>query len=108
MYRKKQLTSRLKIAQRQGIYAAGFGIQNVAAMAAVAAANGGTGGGGGGSVNQIAPFPLFGPCYPGSLCMSMLTTASSNSQPMVSSTTDVLPTTKSNALTETCTTSVLH
>lgn len=116
---KKQLTSRLKIAQRQGIYAAGFGIQaNVAAMAAVAAANGGgvgsgVGGGGNGintagSVNQISPFPLFTPCYPGSLCMSMLTTTPSNSQAMVSSTTDVLPTTKSNILGETCTTSVLH
>lgn len=113
---KKQLTSRLKIAQRQGIYAAGFGIQNVAAMAAVAAASGnhsvggvgGGGGGGGGGVSQISPFPLFSPCYPGSLCMSMLTTAPSNSQAMVSSTTDVLPTTKSNILADTCTTSVLH
>lgn len=105
---KKQLTSRLKIAQRQGIYAAGFGIQNVAAMAAVAAANGGNGGGGGGGVSQISPFPLFSPCYPGSLCMSMLTTTPSNSQAMVSSTTDVLPTTKSNILADTCTTSILH
>lgn len=104
---KKQLTSRLKIAQRQGIYAAGFGIQNVAAMAAAAAANGNTGSIGG--TTQISPFPLFGPCYPGSLCMSMLTTTPSNSQAMVSSTTDVLPTTKSNILaTETCNTSALH
>lgn len=81
---KKQLTSRLKIAQRQGIYAAGFGIQNVTAAA--------------------TPFSLFGPCYPGSLCMSMLTTpmAHSNSHAMVSSTTDAMPNTsgKSNALNE--------
>lgn len=89
---KKQLTSRLKIAQRQGIYAAGFGIQNVTAM----------------STSQISPFPLFGPCYPGSLCMSMLTTTHSNSQGMVSSTTDALPNAKSNALTETCSSSALH
>lgn len=104
----------MKIAQRQGIYAAaGFGIQNVAAMAAAAAVNGGCSGGGGGGVGNGggvigAPFPLFGPCYPSSLCMSMLTTTPSNSQAMVSSTTDVLPTTKSNILTETCNTSTLH
>lgn len=89
---KKQLTSRLKIAQRQGIYAAGFGIQNVAAMGA----------------SQIAPFPLFAPCYPGSLCMSMLSTTHSNSHAMVSSTTDVSPTSKTNILTESCTSSALH
>lgn len=84
---KKQLTSRLKIAQRQGIYAAGFGIQNV-------------------NTSQMPSFPLFAPCYPGSLCLPMLTTTHSNSHAMVSSTTDVLPTSTSNALSET--TSALH
>lgn len=89
---KKQLTSRLKIAQRQGIYAAGFGIQNVTAMGA----------------SSLTPFPLFGSCYPGSLCMSMLTTPHSNSHAMVSSTTDTLPATKTSALTENSSTSALH
>lgn len=73
-------------------------------MAAAAAANGN----GGIGTSQMSPFPLFGPCYPGSLCMSMLTTTPSNSQAMVSSTTDVLPTTKSNILAETCNPSALH
>lgn len=82
----------MKIAQRQGIYAAGFGIQNVTAM----------------GTSSITPFPLFGPCYPGSLCMSMLTTPHSNSQAMVSSTTDTLPTTKAIALNENCTAPALH
>lgn len=86
---KKVVMSRLKIAQRQGIYAAGaFGIQNVAAMG--------------------TSFPLFGPCYPGSLCMSMLSTTHSNSHAMVSSTTDTVPTSKPNVHTENCTSSALH
>ncbi|XP_031631219.1 homeobox protein ceh-30 [Contarinia nasturtii] len=79
---KKQLTSRLKIAQRQGIYATGF--QNVTAM----------------GPSSIAPFPLFG-TYPG---MCMLTTTH-NSHAMVSSTTDLLPTTKPNTISES---SALH
>lgn len=86
---KKQLTSRLKIAQRQGIYATGF--QNVAAM----------------GPSAITPFSFPLAAYPG-MCMSMLTTTHSNSHAMVSSTTDLLPTTKSNILSESCTTSVLH
>lgn len=89
---KKQLTSRLKIAQRQGIYTTGFGIQNMTAMGA----------------SQITPFPLFGACYPGPLCMSMLRTTHSNSHALVSSTTDVLPTTKTNLLTESCSSPALH
>ncbi|XP_055324519.1 homeobox protein ceh-30 [Sitodiplosis mosellana] len=91
---KKQLTSRLKIAQRQGIYATGFGIQNVTAAM---------------GTSSITPFPLFGPCYPGSLCMSMLTTPHTNSHAMVSSTTDALPTNaKPNALNENSTPSTLQ
>lgn len=86
---KKQLTSRLKIAQRQGIYAAGFGMQNLTTMAA----------------QSIAPFPLFGPCYPGTLCMSMLSSANTNSHAMVSSTTDTLPAMKTNSLADN---SLLH
>lgn len=87
---KKQLTSRLKIAQRQGIYATGFGIQNVTTM----------------GTSSITPFPLFGPCYPGSLCMSMLT-PHSNSHTMVSSTTDTVPITKPS-LTENCSQSTFN
>lgn len=77
---KKQLTSRLKMAQRQGIYAAPYLTANgfaspptaVAAAAAVATAS---------------PFPLFGSTYyPGSLYM--LAASNANSHAMVSSTTD--------------------
>lgn len=84
---KKQLTSRLKIAQRQGIYTTGFGIQNVTGIGA-------------------SPFSIFGPCYPGSLCVAMQTNSHSSSHAMVSSSTDSLP--SKQTFSENCNSSVLH
>lgn len=84
---KKQLTSRLKIAQRQGIYTTGFGIQNVTGIG-------------------TSPFSIFGPCYPGSLCVAMQTNSHSNSHAMVSSSTDSLP--SKQTFSENCNPSVLQ
>lgn len=69
---KKQLTSRLKIAQRQGIYAAGHYLTTNAF---------------GGSAPPTAHFPVFGAYYPSSLCMLAAGNAIHHSSPSITSTT---------------------
>lgn len=72
---KKQLTARLKIAQRQSIYATGpLTTANFTGIGSLAAAT-------------TTSFPLFGSYYPSSLCMLA---AATNSHQIVSSTTDAL------------------
>lgn len=73
---KKQLTSRLKIAQRQGIYSAGHYLSGGLAAAAAAI-----------TTPTATPFPLFGTYYPGSLCM--LASAANGHHSTVSSTTGI-------------------
>lgn len=72
---KKQLTARLKIAQRQSIYATGpLTTANYPGVGTLGTAS----------------FPLFGSYYPSSLCMLAAATNIHNSQQIVSSTTDAL------------------
>lgn len=80
---KKQLTSRLKMAQRQGIYTAPYLTANGFAAAAT---------------STTTQFPLFGAYYPSSLYMLAATNANSHS--MVSSTTDALSSANASSISE--------